>query len=247
MCGDATIEKDVEKLLDGKEMDLLFTDPPYNINYSGVKDKRNIKNDKMDNKQFIFFLKKSLKHTSTAYVCCSWQNADIFKNVMTLNNMKPKAMIIWDKIIRIQNLDKYFKQYEIIFYYGKFGGEKTIRGDIWKCQREENTLHPTMKPIKLVSMALNDNPNDKYIYDPFAGSGSTLIASEKLNRNCFTMELDPQYCDKIIRRYYDYTFSHNIKLIRDGQEYGFDFIKKELNLLQGTTKKGEVSEQTRLF
>ena len=120
---------------------------------------------------------------------------------MTNLGMPPKAMIIWNKVNPAQHLDKYFKQHEIIFYYGKFGGEKTVRGDIWECKRQQNTIHPTMKPVELIEMALIDNPDKKIIYDGFGGSGSTLIACEKTNRKCRIMELDPKYCDVIRRRY----------------------------------------------
>lgn len=201
MCGDSTKEEDVAKLMDGNNVDMIFTDPPYNINYSGVKDKRTIKNDKMENEEFVDFLVKSLIKTSTAYVCCSWQYCDLFKKAMEIKEMKPKAMIIWNKINPAQNLDKYFKQHEIIWYYGKFGGEKTIRGDIWECKRQKNNLHPTMKPIELISMAIKDNPLAKNIYDAFGGSGSTLIACEQLNRKCYMMELDEHYATVIVDRW----------------------------------------------
>ena len=205
MCGDSTKEEDVSLLMDGEQADMVFTDPPYNINYSGIKDKRTIKNDKMEDNEFIEFLKKSLPYCDTAYICCSWQYAHLFKEAMTQLNMPPKAMIIWNKVNPAQNLDKYYKQHEIIWYYGKFGGEKTIRGDIWECKRQKNTLHPTMKPIELISMAVQDNPNKQNIYDCFGGSGSTLIACEQLNRKCYMMELDPYYCQVIINRWEQYT------------------------------------------
>lgn len=181
--------------------DLVFTDPPYNINYQGVSDKRQIMNDKMSDEEFIKFLEKSIPKTDTVYVCCSWQYAHLFKKAMENIGMPPKAMIVWNKVNPAQHLDKYFKQHEIIWYYGKFGGEKTLRGDIWECKRQRNTVHPTMKPIELIAMALQDNPNKKIVYDGFGGSGSTLIACEQLGRKCYTMELDPKYCDVIIKRW----------------------------------------------
>ncbi len=114
---------------------------------------------------------------------------------------KPKAMIVWDKINPAQHLDMYFKQHELILYYGVFGGEKTIRGDVWSIKRQKNTTHPTMKPLELVEMAINDHPNKNLIIDMFGGSGTTLVAAEKLNRTCYMMELDPHYCDVIVGRY----------------------------------------------
>lgn len=212
MCGDSTKEEDVAKLMNGNKADMVFTDPPYNIDYKGVNDKRKIKNDKMKDDDFVEFLTKGIMKVETAYICCSWQYAHLFKKAMELLDMPPKAMIIWNKINAAQHLDKYFKQHEIIWYYGKFGGEETIRGDIWECKRQKNTVHPTMKPIELISMALNDNPTKKIIYDGFGGSGSTLIACEQLNRNCYMMELDAKYVDVIINRWETFTGKKAVKL-----------------------------------
>lgn len=201
MCGDSTKIEDVEKLMNGNKADMVFTDPPYNIGYQGVTDKRTIKNDKMSDNDFIKFLEKSLMIVDTAYVCCSWQYCHLFKKALENIGMPPKAMIIWNKVNAAQHLDKYFKQHEIIYYYGKFGGEKTLRGDIWEIKRQRNTVHPTMKPIELIALALKDQPDKKIVYDPFGGSGSTLIACEQLDRKCYMMELDPKYCDVIIKRW----------------------------------------------
>ena len=205
MCGDSTSVIDVEKLMDGEKADMTFTDPPYNIDYKGVKDDRKIKNDKMDDEAFVDFLQKSIMKCDTAYVCCSWQYAHLFKQAMVNNGMNPKAMIVWDKVNPAQHLDKYFKQHEIIWYCGEFGGKKTLRGDIWVCKRQKNTVHPTMKPIELIAMALQDQPEKKIVYDGFGGSGSTLIACEQLHRNCYMMELDPKYVDVIIDRWEQFT------------------------------------------
>ena len=216
MCGDSTKLEDVEKLMNGNKADMVFTDPPYNIAYSGIKDKRTIENDKMNDEDFVNFLEKSIMKCDTAYVCCSWQYEHLFKKAMTNIGMAPKAMIIWNKVNPAQHLDKYFKQHEIIFYYGKFGGEKTIRGDIWECKRQKNTVHPTMKPIELIAMALGDNKDKEIVYDGFGGSGSTLIACEQLNRKCFMMELDPHYISVIIERYINFTGNDVYRINPDG-------------------------------
>ena len=212
MCGDSTSTDDVGRLMDGKNADMVFTDPPYNIDYKGVSDNRQIKNDKMSDDDFLEFLEKSIMKSDTAYVCCSWQYEHLFKKAMENIGMKPKAMIVWDKINPAQHLDKYFKQHEIIFYYGKFGGEKTIRGDVWQLKRQRNTVHPTMKPVELIAMALLDNLDKKLIYDGFGGSGSTLMACEQLNRICYMMELDEGYCDVIIKRWENFTGQKASKL-----------------------------------
>ena len=218
MCGDSTSEEDVAKLMNGNKADMVFTDPPYNIAYQGVNDKRTIKNDKMEDEDFMMFLQKSIMICDTAYVCCSWQYEHLFKKAMTNLGMPPKAMIIWNKVNPAQHLDKYFKLHEIIFYYGRFGGEKTLRGDIWECKRQRNTIHPTMKPLELIGMALQDNPDKKIVYDGFGGSGSTLIACEQLNRSCYMMELDPKYIDVIIERWENFTGEKAILLNRDTKE-----------------------------
>jgi DNA modification methylase len=201
MCGDSTDKATVEMLMDGKKADMVFTDPPYNIGYQGVSDKRTIKNDKMTDEDFVDFLEKALMPCETMYVCCSWQYSHLFRQALENIGQKIKAMIVWDKVNPAQHLDKYFKQHEIIWYCGAFGGEKTLRGDVWQCKRQKNTVHPTMKPLELIGMALQDQPKKKTVYDGFGGSGSTLIACEQLDRTCYMMELDPKYCDVIIKRW----------------------------------------------
>jgi DNA modification methylase len=206
MCGDSTSIDAVDKLMDGRKADMVFTDPPYNIDYQGVKDKRDkIKNDKMADDDFVQFLRDSLMGCETMYVCCSWQYAGLFKQAMTDLARAPKAMIVWNKVNPAQHLDKYFKQHEIIFYYGDFGGQKTLRGDVWEMKRQRNTVHPTMKPVELIDMAMIDQPGKVVVYDAFGGSGSTLISCEKNHRDCRMMELDPKYCDVIINRWQDFT------------------------------------------
>ena len=159
----------------------------------------------MSNAEFVDFLKKSLISCGTMYVCCSWQYAHLFRQAIEGIGQTIKAMIVWNKVNPAQHLDKYFKQHELIWYVGAFGGEKTVRGDIWECKRQKNTVHPTMKPVELVSMAIDDQPNKKFVYDPFGGSGTTLIACEQRDRVCYMMELDPKYCDVIIKRWENLT------------------------------------------
>ena len=205
MCGDSTNKATVEMLMDGKKADMVFTDPPYNIGYQGVSDKRTIQNDKMTDEDFVDFLEKALMPCETMYVCCSWQYSHLFRQALENIGQKIKAMIVWDKVNPAQHLDKYFKQHEIIWYCGAFGGEKTLRGDVWQCKRQKNTVHPTMKPLELIGMALQDQPKKKIVYDGFGGSGSTLIACEQLDRTCYMMELDPHYVDVIIARWEQFT------------------------------------------
>lgn len=206
MCGDSTSIDAVDKLMAGQKADMVFTDPPYNIDYQGVKDKRDkIKNDKMADADFVDFLTQSLVGCETMYVCCSWQYAHLFREAMERIARKPKAMIVWDKVTPAQHLDKYFKQHEIIWYYGDFGGHKTVRGDVWQLKRQKNTVHPTMKPVELIQLALDDSEGKHLVLDLFGGSGSTLIACEKTGRINRSMELDPKYCDVIVKRWQEFT------------------------------------------
>jgi DNA modification methylase len=206
MCGDSTKIDDVDKLMEGTRPDMVFTDPPYNIDYEGVKDKRDkIKNDKMNDDAFVDFLMQTLYSCETMYVCCSWQYNHLFKKAMEQIGRKPKAMIVWDKVNPAQHLDKYYKQHELIYYYGDFGGQQTLRGDVWKLKRQKNTVHPTMKPVELITMALDDQPSKKKVLDVFGGSGSTMIACEKKLKTCYMMEYEPKYVDVIIKRWEDFT------------------------------------------
>lgn len=226
MCGDST-GTDVDILVEGKSIDMLFTDPPYNIDYKGVKDDRQIMNDKMSDEDFTKFISEAIGSYPTMYVCCSWQFVALFKKAMENNGVHPKAMIVWDKINPAQHLDKYFKRHELILYYGEFGGHKTLRGDVWELKRQRNTLHPTMKPIELIAMAIEDNPKADIIYDAFGGSGSTLIASEQLNRICYMMELDEKYVDVIVNRYINFKESNeDVFLIREGVQIPYKEVEK---------------------
>jgi site-specific DNA-methyltransferase (adenine-specific) len=203
LCGDSTDSDQVAKLMDGSKADMVFTDPPYNIDYQGVTkgNHEKIANDKMSDEDFTQFLYDALNiNSDTFYVCCSWQYSHLFRKALEDLQKPVKAFIVWDKINPAQHLDKYFKQHEIILYHGKFGGQKTLRGDVWQTKRQKNTVHPTMKPIEIIEMALNDNLDKKNIYDAFLGSGSTMVASHQLKRKCYGMELDPKYCDVIVKR-----------------------------------------------
>ncbi len=219
MCGDSTSIDAVELLMDGQKADMVFTDPPYNIDYMGVAgNHEKIKNDKMSDEDFTQFLMDSVMGCETMYVCCSWHYAHLFRQAMINIGRSPKAMIIWDKVNPAQHLDKYFKQHEVIFYYGDYGGNKTLRGDIWQLKRQRNTVHPTMKPIELIDMAMIDQPEKKVIYDGFGGSGSTLISAEKNHRQACVMELDEKYVDVIINRWQEFTGKDAVH-IESGKTY----------------------------
>lgn len=206
MCGDSVNPISVDRLVGDDEIEMVFTDPPYNIGYQDMGAKFDkIANDKMNDDEFLDFLRTTLVPCDVMYVCCSWQYAHLFKKAMADLSKPAKAMIVWNKVNPAQNLDLYYKQHEIIFYHGPFGGQRTVRGDVWELKRQRNTLHPTMKPIELIEMALTDHPHRKIVFDGFGGSGSTLIACEKTGRKARLMELDPKYCDVIVKRWEDFT------------------------------------------
>lgn len=220
LCGDSTDSDQVAKLMNGEKADMVFTDPPYNIDYQSVKKGNHdkIKNDKMSDEDFVKFLYDALNiNCDTFYVCCSWQYSHLFKKALKDLHKPVKSFIVWDKVNPAQHLDKYFKQHEIILYHGKFGGQKTIRGDVWQIKREINTVHPTMKPISLIEMAINDNSDKKNIYDAFLGSGSTMVVAHQLKRKCYGMELDPKYCQVIIDRMKK--LDSNIEIKINGKPY----------------------------
>lgn len=233
MCGDSASIDNIDKLMDNNKADLVFTDPPYNIDYQDLQGKHEkIKNDKMSDEDFVDFLTQTIHGCEQMYVCCSWQYVHLFKEAMIKIGRSPKAMIVWDKVNPAQHLDKYYKQHELILYYGDFGGHKTLRGDVWKIKRQRNELHPTMKPVELIDIALKDQEGKTKVADYFLGSGSTLIACEKNRRVCYGMELDPKYCDVTIKRWQNYTGS---QAILESSNETFD----ELLELHKDTKNGE--------
>jgi len=206
MCGDSTKKDDVARLMGDKKADMVFTDPPYGIGYKDTKGKHKeiAGDDSLLNINNLLLI--TLENNCPTYICCNWKSYPTFDRVMTTYGREPKSCIVWDKEVRIQNLDKYYKQHEFILYYGLFGGQKTLRGDVWRMKRQVRNDHPTAKPVELIETAITDSVlEDNIVQDLFLGSGSTLIACEKTNRICYGMELDPKYVDVIIARWETYT------------------------------------------
>ena len=219
MCGDSTSEDDVEKLMNGNKADMVFTDPPYNVAYEGGSKKREmIKNDKIDD--FYNFLYdvyancfEYMKNGSPIYICHSELERVNFTKAFEDVGFKMSSIIIWAKNNSTFSMNKDYKQkHEPIIYGWKQGANHTWVGGtcedtLWEINRpSKSDLHPTMKPIELVARSLtNSSYKDALVYDPFGGSGSTLIACEQLKRICYMMELDPKYVDVIINRWEEYT------------------------------------------
>jgi len=226
MCGDSTSIDAVDKLLEFGKADMVFTDPPYNMDFTGgihadgsksYNSKHGgIKNDKMSQSEAADFFDAI---NSVIYAYCVGAFYITFYRLgigeywksLERTNLKVRSLIIWDKGNHTLSNSDYMSKYEPIFYgwtgdnHNFYGGNNGM--DIWDIKRTaKNDLHPTMKPVELIEKALEDasKPNN-VVLDLFGGSGSTLIACEKLGRKARLMELDPKYCDVIVKRWEDFT------------------------------------------
>lgn len=225
MCGDSTNDDDVKKLLKNEKVEMVFTDPPYLMNFTGSVHSDGskshnssfgaIKNDSMskeDGDEFIYNIVRVIKeNTIGAYYICFYRlGLDYVFRALERNNNKYRALIIWDKGNHTLSNSDYMSKYEPIVYgwidEHNFYGEKS-EYDIWQIPRtKHNDLHPTMKPLDLVERAVkNSSRTGDKVLDLFGGSGSTLIACEQLKRINYSMELDPKYVDVIIKRWEEYT------------------------------------------
>ena len=202
MCGDATKAEDIKKLLNVSKPVMLFTDPPYGVDYLSRQPKKTwgkIINDNLENDEMFKLLKDSCSpYLKNAYICCNWKCYTDFEIALG----KPRNLIVWDKG-SVGLGWGYRYQHEFVLFYGeikKIGSET----DVWEVKRDPtiNYTHPTQKPVGLAARAIrNSSKPNEVVLDLFGGSGSTLIACEQLNRRCFVMELDPKYCDVIRKRY----------------------------------------------
>ena len=206
MCGDSTNINSVNTLMKNDKANMIFTDPPYGINYQDIKKNHT----KIANDESLLTIPKLLENILSQdcpiFVCCNWKCYSAFENEFINKDKHPKSCIVWDKKTRIQNLDRFFKQHEFIIYYGLFGNQKTVDGDVWRIDRETRKDHPTAKPVALIEKAINYTIlKNQIVQDLYLGSGSTIIASEKTGTKCYGMELDPKYCDVIIQRWQQFT------------------------------------------
>ena len=224
MCGDSKIQDEVKKLMDNNLADLLHTDPPYNVNYSNAerpnpskKDLGKIKNDVMSKEDFYIFLKDCfttayifLKEDSSAYIWHSSAEQINFTKAFIDAGFTFSQQIIWKKPMLLGR-GKYQWAHEPCLFGNKGSPyftddrKKTTVWDFGGYDKSKN-LHPTQKPIFIPEEAINNSSKQgSNVLDLFGGSGSTLIACEKLGRNCYTIELDPKYCDVIIKRWENFT------------------------------------------
>jgi DNA modification methylase len=220
LCGDSTSIDAVRQLMDGQKADLVFTDPPYNVDYEGyTEEKLKIHGDKMTPGQFQEFLASvfssyvmALKPGGSMYVChpSSWQRE--FQGALESSDFAVRCQIIWAKNTFAWGFGRYKFQHEPIFYCHRKGQSDPWYGDksqstLWQEKKPAaNRLHPTMKPVELIERALvNSSKAGDLVLDLFGGSGSTLIACEKIGRSSRQMELDPKYCDVIVKRWQEFT------------------------------------------
>ena len=222
LCGDATVAASYERLLAGGQADMVFTDPPYNVNYANsAKDKmrgkdRAILNDNLGD-GFYDFLLAALTPTVAhcrggIYVAMSSSELDVLQAAFRAAGGKWSTFIIWAKNTFTLGRADYQRQYEPILYGWPEGAQRhwcgdRDQGDVWNIKKpQKNDLHPTMKPVELVERAIrNSSRPGNVVLDPFGGSGTTLIAAEKSGRQARLIELDPKYVDVIVRRWQDWT------------------------------------------
>ena len=222
LCGDATQMTDVEKVLAGGLADMVFCDPPYNVNYGAtMKDKlrgnkRKITNDDLG-QDFEQFLRDAcvniLAVTKGAiYVCMSSSEIHTLQRVFRAAGGHWSTFVVWAKNTFTMGRSDYQRQYEPMRYGWREGTDHfwcgaRDQGDVWFIKKPHvNDLHPTMKPVELVERAIrNSSKGRDTILDPFGGSGTTMIACEKAGRLARLIELEPRYCDVAIRRWQEYT------------------------------------------
>jgi site-specific DNA-methyltransferase (adenine-specific) len=220
ICGDSTLLNSYEKLFGENKADLLMTDPPYNVDYEGgTKDKLTILNDSKSDNDFLQFLTDAfnncainLKLGCSFYIFHSdWFGLE-FRQSIKNTDLEMKQNLIWQKNSLVIGRQDYQWQHEPCLYGWKKGASHS-----WYSDRKQTTiikfdrptkskLHPTMKPVGLIEYLIkNSSKQEDIILDPFLGSGTTLMACEKLQRFCYGIELDPKYCDVIIKRWQQFT------------------------------------------
>jgi len=220
LCGDATNADDVGRLMNKEKADIVFTDPPYNVDYGSSKNPRHkirsIENDKQGKnewEEFNIALINNIRiyNKGDIYVWgASGPEGMKQRLIFTEQGFHWSATIIWNKQQLILSPSNYQRRYEPCFYgwlnQSSFCGDRK-QVEVWDIDRPlKSDLHPTMKPVELCERGiLNSSKPNNIIWDGFFGSGSTLIAAEKTGRICYGMEIDPHYCDVTIQRWENFT------------------------------------------
>ncbi|HOM03749.1 MAG TPA: DNA modification methylase [Acetivibrio sp.] len=247
MCGDACSESDVAALMREDFADMVFTDPPWNVNYGATEHpswkQRTILNDSMTTEEFKKFLDSAFKVMNKfskpgcmTYVVMSAQEWGNLMLSLKENGYHWSSTIIWNKDRLVLSRKDYHTKYEPIWYGWSDGSARlhplTDRQqcDVWDIPRPSvSELHPTTKPVELVVRAIKNSSNMKdIVLDLFGGSGTTLIACEETDRRCRMMELDEKYADVIVKRYIDKVGSDaDVFVLRDGEKIRYADIKRE--------------------
>lgn len=224
LCGDSTDKEDVSDLMNGEKSDMVFTDPPWNVNYGATSHpswrQRTIKNDNLDTPDWLQFLKAttaSLKFATkpgaALYLVMGAQEWPDTDKSLREGGFHWSSTVIWAKDRLVLSRKDYHTQYEPIWYGWNEESarlsplEDRTQTDLWQFDRPSvSELHPTTKPVELIERAImNSSRSAGLVIDLFLGSGSTLIACEKTHRRCYGMELDPQYADVILDRWAKFT------------------------------------------
>lgn len=220
LCGDSTSVDDLAKLCENQAVDMWLTDPPYNVAYEGgTKEKLTIKNDSMGDDQFRQFLRDAytaadtvMKSGAVFYIWHADSEGYNFRGAAKDAGWTVRQCLIWKKSSLVLGRQDYQWQHEPCLYGWKDGA-----GHLWASDRKQTTIlefdkpsrngeHPTMKPVALFEyQLLNNTKGGDIVLDSFGGSGTTLIAAEKNGRVARLMELDPKYCDVIVKRWQDFT------------------------------------------
>lgn len=205
MCGDSTSIDDVDKLMDGNKVDLIFTDPPYNVAFNGRSGKHDvIKNDNLSDSDFETFITEvcntiQVIDPKAYYIWCNWDFYGVLQGKLPY-----KACIVWAKNVFGMG-NGYRHQHEFCLFNGKIDEVVKNESDLWQIKKDTNYVHPTQKPVALSVRAFGNHVKLLNVLDLFGGSGSTMIGAEQTGRNCYMMELDPKYCDVIVKRWEDFT------------------------------------------
>ena len=217
LCGDSTLDEDVDRLMAGARANVVFTDPPYGVNIKGGKNNSTIAGDITQTAiPFAFDLACARATTDDArlYFCGGEGNIGLYGKLFERHCRQLPRHLIWVKNGFVMKPNGYHNQYEIIFHGYKpkggglnkwFGGRAEHEAsDVWRINRDPSSTyeHPTQKPVALPARAIGNSCQENgIVYEPFAGSGSTLIAAEQLGRRCYGMEISPAYCDVILARW----------------------------------------------
>ena len=230
LCGDGTKKEDVERLMDGKKSNMVFTDPPYNVDYGVSKNPRHkyrtIIGDKLDVDEWREFNKKwigniKIFNEGDIYVWGAGGPEGMKQRLWLIElGYHWSTTIIWKKQQLVLTPANYQRLYEPCFYgwqeKSSWQGKRT-EVEVWEIDRpRESKLHPTMKPVELIIKGINNSSKfGDIVLDLFLGSGSTLIAAEKTGRICYGIEIDPRYTDVIIKRWEDFTNKKAERIIKN--------------------------------